>query len=101
MLHPQFKLIATSTGPYFRCAVRQGCPMSMALYALCLHPPFRLLGLKVPGLRVGHYTRPTSVVAYADYVAIFVTSAADFAIREDAIRLYERALDARLNPSNI
>jgi len=81
-----------------RCAVRHGCPMSMTPYALCLHPFLRLLDLKVPGIRIGRRTRPTSVVAYADDVTIFVTSAADFAIIEEATRLYERASGARLNP---
>jgi len=38
------------------------------------------------------------VVVHADDVTIFVTSAADFAIIEEAIRLYERASGARLNP---
>jgi len=38
------------------------------------------------------------VVAYANDVTIFVTSAADFAIIEEANRLYERASGARLNP---
>ena len=38
------------------------------------------------------------MVAYADDVIIFVTSAADFAIIEEAIHLYERASGARLNP---
>jgi len=32
--------------------------MSMALYALCLHPFFRLLNLKLPGIRVGRRPRP-------------------------------------------
>ena len=81
-----------------RCAVRQVCPMSMALYALCLHPFLRLLEIKLPGIRVGRRARPTSVVAFADDVNIFVTSAADFAIIEEAIRLYERASGSRFNP---
>jgi len=64
-----------------RCAVRPGCPMSMALYALCLHPFLRLPNLNLPGIRTGRRTRPTSVVAYVDDVTVFVTSAAaDFAI---------------------
>jgi len=70
-----------------RCAVWQGCPMSMALYALCLHPLLRLLDLKLPGIRTGRRTRSTSVVVYADDMIIFATSAADFAIIEEAIRL--------------
>jgi hypothetical protein len=36
-------------------------------------------------------------VAYADDVTIFVTFAADFAIIEEAILLYEQASGARLN----
>jgi len=40
-------------------------------------------------------------VAYADDVTIFVTSAADFAIIEDAIRLYDRAYGARTNPRKL
>ena len=46
-----------------RCAVRQGCPMSMALYALGLHPFLRLLDLKLPDIRRGRRTRPISVLA--------------------------------------
>jgi len=38
------------------------------------------------------------VVAYAGYVSIFVTSAADFVIIEEAIRLYELGSGTRLNP---
>ena len=72
--------------------------MSMALYAVCLHPFLRLLELKPPGIRIGRRTRPTSVVAYASDVTIFVTFAADFAIIEEAIHIYERASCARRNP---
>ena len=71
--------------------------MIMALYALCLHPFRRLLDLKLPGLRIGSRTRPSSVEAYADYVTIFVTSATDFVIIVEAIRLCERASGARHN----
>jgi len=35
--------------------------MSMALYALFLHPFLRLLDLKLPITRIGRRTRPTSV----------------------------------------
>jgi hypothetical protein len=47
---------------------------------------------------MGNQERHTSVIAYADDVTIFVTSIADYPIIEEAIRLYERAPGARLNP---
>jgi len=72
--------------------------MSMALYTLGLHPLLKVLEQKLPGLRMGNQERHTSVIAYADDVTIFVTSIADFPIIEEAIRLFERSLGARLNP---
>ena len=71
--------------------------MSMALYALHLHTSLRLLDLKLPDIRMGRRARSISVVAYADDMNIFVTSVADFAIIEEAFRLYERGSGARLN----
>jgi len=72
--------------------------MNMAIYALCIQTFLRLLDLKLPGIRIGLRTRPTSVVTYADDVIIFVTSAADVASIGETIRLYERASGACLNP---
>jgi hypothetical protein len=53
-----------------RCAVCQGYPMSIVLYALCLLP-FLLLKMKLPGIWIERRSRPTSVVAYADNVTTF------------------------------
>jgi len=41
---------------------------------------------------------PVSVVAYADDVAVFATTVADFSTIQEAIRLYEKASGTRLNP---
>jgi hypothetical protein len=79
-----------------RSGVRQGCPLSMVLYTLGLHPFLRLLEQQLPGICVGRST-PVSVVAYADDVTLFLTSAADFQIVENALRLFERASGARVN----
>ena len=81
-----------------RCAVRQRYLMSMAFYALCLHPFLRLLELKLPGIRIGCRSRPISVVDYANDVTLFVTSAADFTTIEEAIHLFKLVSGARLNP---
>ena len=41
-----------------RCVLQQGCPMSMSLFALSLHPFLRLLDRKLPGIMLGRRTRP-------------------------------------------
>jgi len=95
---PSVQIIGHKYGPIpIRCAVRQGCPMSMTIYALCLHPFLHLLDLKRPGVRIGRSRSLTSAVGYADDLIIFVTSAADVAIMEEAIRLHVRASGAGLN----
>jgi hypothetical protein len=81
-----------------QCAVRQGCPMIMALFALCLYPFLRYFVQKLPGIRIGRLSRPTVTVAYVDDVTIFVTSVSDFATITEAIKLCERASGAKLNP---
>ena len=60
----------------------------------------RMLEQRLPGLRIGKQARPTSVIAYADDVTIFVTLVDDFPIIEKTISLFERASGARLHPRN-
>ena len=40
------------------------------------------------------------MVVYADVVTIFVSSVTDFAAVEEALRLYEQATGAFINPTN-
>jgi len=48
----------TLAGPIsIQSAVRQGCPLSMTLYALCLHPLLRTLEDNLPEIRLGRSTR--------------------------------------------
>jgi hypothetical protein len=61
-----------------RCGVRQSCPLSMALYALCLHPLLKMLELRLPGIQIGRCARSVSTVAYVGDVTVFVNSIADF-----------------------
>ena len=65
--------------------------MRMLQYALCLHPLLQMLEQRLPGIKIGRRARPTSVVAYADDIRIFVTSTDHFPIIEDAIHQYEKA----------
>jgi len=78
-------------------SVRQGCPMSMLLFALCVDPLLRILDQKLPGIRIGKRARKTVVVAYTDDITIFVTTPTDVPVINDAIQCYEKATTARLN----
>jgi hypothetical protein len=84
-----------TTGPNpIRCSVRQGYPMSMLLFALCLNPLLTLLDQRLTVIRIGR-TR-TAVVTYADDITLFVTTPADIAAFREVIRTYERANAASL-----
>jgi hypothetical protein len=81
-----------------RRGVRQGCPLSMALFTMCLQPFITMLRHRLPGVRIGRSSDPVSVVAYADDVTVFLTTMVDFHIVQDTIKQFERASGARLNP---
>ena len=78
--------------------VRQGCTLSVALFALCLHSLIRTLEDSLPSIKIGRQTQHGSVIAYADDVKVFVTNPGDFNAIQQAILLYEWATGARLNP---
>jgi exonuclease III len=78
-------------------AIRQGCPLSMQLYALALHPLLTLLNQTVNRLQIGRSGRNSAVVAYADDITLFVTSPNDLPIIWDIIQTFERATGAQLN----
>ena len=81
-----------------RIGVRQGCPLSVALIALCLHPLIRALEDSLPSIKIGRNTQHGPVIAYADDVMVYVTNPGDFHAIQQAIHLHERATGARLNP---
>jgi hypothetical protein len=87
----------TLAGPIpIHCGVRQGCPLSMALYRL--YPLFNMLDHSLRGLQTGRGKRYQSVLAYADDVTIFVTQPEDFLKIRTAIKCFEKATGALLNP---
>jgi hypothetical protein len=79
-----------------RSGVLQGCPLSVALFALRLHPLIRALGENLPSIKIGH-TLHGPVISYAEDVTVFVTHPGDLQAIQQAIHLYERAKGARLN----
>jgi len=72
-----------------RRGVKQGCPLSMVLYTLCLQPFHSVLERRLFDVRIGRGSRPVSVVAYADDVTVFLMSAAEIPAVKDAIHLFE------------
>jgi len=60
-----------------RRSIRQGCPLSMLLYALCLNPLLHLLDEKLTGIRIGRGSAKIVAVAYADDVTIILTTPSD------------------------
>jgi len=77
--------------------VRQGCPLSMLLYAICLNPLLCTLDKQLTGLDIGRRRARTSVIAYADDVTILVTSPSDIQKIQDALHTYEEATGAKVN----
>jgi hypothetical protein len=89
----------TLVGPIaIHSGIRQGCPLSMFLYAMCLHPLVRSLEESLPGIKIGRRHLKTTVIAQADDVSLFVTDPASFTTIRHAISTYEQANGARLNP---
>jgi hypothetical protein len=74
--------------------VRQGCPLSMVLYALCLLSLLSMLDQGLQGVRVGRGKRCQPVLAYADDVTVFVTHPAEFTKIRQAIHYFEKATGA-------
>jgi hypothetical protein len=62
----------------------------MALYTLCPHPFLLDLERRLPGVCIDLNSKPVSVVAYADDVTIFLTTASDILTVEEAIRQFEK-----------
>jgi hypothetical protein len=71
--------------------------MNILLFALVLNPLLYLLEQNLTGIRIGHCTTKTAVVAYADDVTIFVTALEELQVIRDLLRTYERATGACLN----
>jgi len=85
-------------GPFpIQCSVRQGCPVSMILFALVLNPLIYVLKRDLTGNRIVQRTTKTAVVTYANDFTIFMKAPADIQINGDLALTYIRAKGARLN----
>jgi hypothetical protein len=94
------KINGALAGPIpIQCAIRQACPLSMALYALSVHPLLGILENRLTGVTIGRRGQKISVVAYADDITVLLTHRKDIEIVKQAIQTYERAAGAQLNPA--
>jgi len=67
--HLSIHINGHTTGPIpIQCSVRQGCPMSMLLFALSLNTLLTPLDQKIAGITIGRTI--TAVVAYADDITL-------------------------------
>jgi len=80
-----------STPIPIQCGVRQGCPLSMILFVLCLNPLLYYLDESLQGTRTHGTQLKTTVIAYDFDVSILVTSEEDVRTVHDAIACYEKA----------
>jgi hypothetical protein len=74
-----------------RSGIRQGCPLSMLLFTICINPFLCMLRENT------HTSRTPNVVAYAKDITVILRSTKDIPKVRDALRCYEAATGARLN----
>jgi len=67
------------------CSVRQGCPLSMALFFPCIDRLIRCLDENLQGLRMHRGKTNLIIVAYADDITIPVTTPRDIEVLEGII----------------
>ena len=80
-----------------RRPVKQGCPLSMILIALCLNLLIQQIDKNISGIKMGRRQSRTAIIAYVDDVTIFLTRVEDIYKLELILRRYEKATGARIN----
>jgi hypothetical protein len=78
-------------------SIRQGCPLSVTLFALCLNPLLHRLDQTLKGLSIHQRQQPSAVIAYADDITLLLTTPEDIDAVKDAIQCYGKATGAILN----
>jgi hypothetical protein len=68
-----------------RCGIRQGCPLSMIPFALCLDPLICWLEEHLHCVSIRSGQRKAAVVAYADDVTVLATKPEDIEVLREAL----------------
>jgi hypothetical protein len=82
-----------------KCSIRQGSPLSIFLFTLCLDPLLRKLDEDLNEHRPARSSRRPAVVAYADDITVILISQRDIRVVQAAVNQYEAATGAMLNLS--
>jgi len=77
--------------------VRQGCPLSMLLFALCINPLLINLDKKLNGLYIRHNSTKTTAIAYADDITIVITQPEEIDTIQEMLHDCMHATGARIN----
>ena len=77
--------------------VRQGCPLSMLLFALCINPLLINLDKKLKGINIRHNSTKMTAIAYADNITIIVTQPEEIYIIKETLHDYMQATGASIN----
>ena len=80
-----------------RSSIRQGCPLSMLLFALCLNPLLHALDDGLSGIKIGRDNTEVAVAVYADDVTVFLTSPVDSQKLQEVLSTCEAATGAKFN----
>uniref|UniRef100_A0A1W7R675 Putative tx1-3 aae n=1 Tax=Aedes albopictus TaxID=7160 RepID=A0A1W7R675_AEDAL len=77
------------------CSVRQGCPLSMALFALYIEPLLRMIDKHIQGVLVDNIF--IRIVAYADDLNIFIRNDEEFSIALELINYFSIYSKIKIN----
>jgi hypothetical protein len=80
-----------------KCSVRQGCPVSMQVFPLCIDPLQCAIDGKLKGIRIGRGDNRTAVIAYADDITLLLTAPDEVPKLHEILEEYTSVSGARNN----
>jgi len=78
-------------------SIRQGCPLSMLLYATCINHLLQTLEEGITGVKTGNGRTGITTVAYADDITIFLTRPDEIPKLQEILDTYQKASCAHIN----
>jgi hypothetical protein len=83
-----------------KCSVRQGCPLSMQLFALCIDPLLYAIDETLKGIRIGRGDNRRAVIVYANGITLLLTSPDEIPKLQEILDKYTSASGVRINIEN-